>query len=64
MGKLERLFAKHQELCNTCEFLSSDRQCALSHCNCTAWTRPRCPAGKWWDEEYNQIVATMQPQQL
>lgn len=64
MDELKKLFTQHQELCNACERLHSSGQCSLSHCNCKAWTRPRCPAGKWWDEEYNKIVATMQPQQL
>ena len=61
--ELQDLFDDHQQICVACEFLSDDR-CSICNCPGEPWKRPRCPGGQWWDQEYQQIRARLQPQRI
>jgi hypothetical protein len=59
---LDALFESHKRLCFACPFNDGDKCGLCRTCMGEPWKRPRCPAGRWWDMEYNAITARLQPQ--
>jgi hypothetical protein len=55
---LAALFERHRLICQPCQMLKEDT-CSICRCVGVPWKRPRCPAGRWWDQEYNAIIARL-----
>jgi hypothetical protein len=62
--QLQELFDLHRILCRSCPFIDGPRCKLCRTCPGDPWKRPRCPAGRWWDFEYNDIAARLQPQRI
>lgn len=61
--EMDALFKANRLLCQTCTMLKGD-SCSICRCEGLPWHRPRCPAGRWWDAEYEAIRARLQPQRI